>query len=112
MRASTRTGAATFVCVFSGRVSRKGVETFSKDVELYGEDKETTLMVQAKLAKEAAAKAKAEEEAAAKGRFAADEGLLSAACLRFSFFFLALACTRVCVCVCMFEMIASKRGGG
>lgn len=46
---------------FAGRVSNKGVATFSKDVELYGEDKEVKAMVKAKLEKEAAAKAKAEE---------------------------------------------------
>ena len=39
--------------------------TFSKDVELYGEDKETVAMIKAKQAKEEAARKKAAEAAAA-----------------------------------------------
>lgn len=50
---------------FCGMVSKKGVPTFSKDVELYGEDKKATAMIKAKAAKEEAARKAAAEAAAA-----------------------------------------------
>lgn len=37
--------------IIQGRVSRKGVDTFSKIKEVFGEDKQTKKMIEAKFAK-------------------------------------------------------------